>query len=82
MAVQEQKAQKPGLSGRKKPLEYFEAAKKFLREVRVETMKVTWATKEQTIAATTVVIFCVVCVAIYLAAWDTLFTYVFKWIGR
>lgn len=62
--------------------ENVQAARKFLREVRAESMKVTWATKEQTIAATTVVIFCVVCVAVFLALWDTVFSYLFKWIGR
>ncbi len=63
-------------------LENVQAAKKFLREVRAESMKVTWSSKAQTIAATTVVIFCVVCVGAYLAFWDTLFSYIFKWIGR
>ena len=82
MAVQQQKAQKATLMSRLRPQEYFESAKKFLREVRAESMKVTWSTKAQTIAATTVVIFCVVCVGAYLALWDTLFSYIFKWIGR
>lgn len=79
MAVQQQKSAASVLM---KPQEQIQAAKKFLREVRAETTKVTWPSKEQTIAGTTVVIFVMVCVAIYLAVFDWMFSHLFKWIGR
>lgn len=80
MAIQPQ--QKTVSSMFLRPQEQIQAAKKFLREVRAESTKVTWPSKEQTIAGTTVVIFVMVCVAIYLAMCDWMFAHLFKLIGR
>ncbi len=50
--------------------EFFEKAKQFFREVRVELKKVTWPSRKETIASTSVVLVTVFLVAFYLGIVD------------
>ena len=50
--------------------EFLQTAKQFFREVRVELKKVTWPTKKETIASTSVVLVTVFLVAFYLGIVD------------
>ena len=45
-------------------------AKQFFREVRVELKKVTWPSRKETIASTSVVLITVILVAFYLGVVD------------
>ena len=49
---------------------YWEMILQFFREVRVETKKVTWPSRKETIASTSVVLVTVFIVAIYLGLVD------------
>ena len=46
----------------------------FLRDVRIELARVTWPTRQQTIQYTMIVIAMSAVVALFLGAWDALFT--------
>jgi len=50
--------------------ELWEKAKQFFREVRVELKKVTWPSRKETIASTSVVLITVVLVAFFLGIVD------------
>ena len=50
--------------------EFWEKAKQFFREVRVELKKVTWPSRKETIASTSVVLITVVLVAFFLGMVD------------
>ncbi len=50
--------------------EFLQTAKQFFREVRVELKKVTWPTRKETIASTSVVLVTVFLVAFYLGIVD------------
>ncbi len=49
---------------------YWEAILQFFREVRVETKKVTWPSRKETIASTSVVLITVFIVGLYLGLVD------------
>ena len=50
--------------------EFWKAAKQFFREVRVELKKVTWPSRKETIASTSVVLITVILIAFYLGIVD------------
>jgi preprotein translocase subunit SecE len=50
--------------------EFVRTAQQFFREVRVELKKVTWPTRKETIASTSVVLITVFLVAFYLGVVD------------
>ena len=50
--------------------ELWEKAKQFFREVRVELKKVTWPSRKETIASTSVVLITVMLVAFFLGIVD------------
>jgi preprotein translocase subunit SecE len=50
--------------------EFLEKAKQFFREVRVELKKVTWPSRKETIASTSVVLVTVFLVGFYLGIVD------------
>jgi preprotein translocase subunit SecE len=50
--------------------EFIRTAQQFFREVRVELKKVTWPTRKETIASTSVVLITVFLVAFYLGVVD------------
>jgi preprotein translocase subunit SecE len=50
--------------------EFLQKAKQFFREVRVELKKVTWPSRKETIAATSVVLITVILVAFFLGIVD------------
>jgi len=50
--------------------EFLRTAQQFFREVRVELKKVTWPTRKETIASTSVVLITVFLVAFYLGVVD------------
>jgi preprotein translocase subunit SecE len=50
--------------------EFMRTAQQFFREVRVELKKVTWPTRKETIASTSVVLITVFLVAFYLGVVD------------
>ena len=53
----------------------FERIKNYFREVRVEMAKVNWPTRSQTVNYTLVVILGSAAVAVFLGAFDLIFTY-------
>ena len=53
-----------------KSKEFWKAAKQFFREVRVELKKVTWPSRKETIASTSVVLITVILVAFFLGIVD------------
>ena len=50
--------------------EYRDITQQFFREVRVELKKVTWPSRKETIASTSVVLITVILVAFYLGIVD------------
>lgn len=62
--------------------EYFEKAKGFLKEVHMEAKKVSWPSRVQLTASTTVVFICIIIIAIFLGSVDYLFALLFRFIGR
>jgi len=50
--------------------EFLRTAQQFFREVRVELKKVTWPSRKETIASTSVVLITVIIVAFYLGIVD------------
>ncbi|MEK7510121.1 MAG: preprotein translocase subunit SecE [Patescibacteria group bacterium] len=55
------------------PINLFSRLLSFLKEVRLETKKVNWPTKEQTIKDTLIVVVFSVAVAIFLSIFDFIF---------
>ena len=53
---------------------------KFLQEVRQETNKVTWPSRKETYAATTVVIVTVIIAALILSAFDLVWSKSTQWL--
>ena len=51
-------------------LPQIEKSQQFLKEVRYETKKVTWPTRQETVGATWVVVVVVIVVAVYLFSVD------------
>jgi len=50
--------------------EFWKTAKQFFREVRVELKKVTWPSRKETIASTSVVLITVILVSFFLGVVD------------
>ena len=50
--------------------EFWKAAEQFFREVRVELKKVTWPSRKETIASTSVVLITVILVGFFLGIVD------------
>jgi preprotein translocase subunit SecE len=50
--------------------EFWKAAKQFFREVRVELKKVTWPSRKETIASTSVVLITVILIGFFLGIVD------------
>jgi len=50
--------------------EFWQTIKQFFREVRVELKKVTWPSRKETIASTSVVLITVIMVAFFLGIVD------------
>ena len=50
--------------------EFWKATKQFFREVRVELKKVTWPSRKETIASTSVVLITVILVGFFLGIVD------------
>jgi preprotein translocase subunit SecE len=50
--------------------EFWKVTKQFFREVRVELKKVTWPSRKETIASTSVVLITVILVAFFLGVVD------------
>ena len=50
--------------------EFWKAAEQFFREVRVELKKVTWPSRKETLASTSVVLITVILVAFFLGIVD------------
>lgn len=57
---------------------FFQKAKQFFREVRIELKKVTWPSRKQTIASTSVVLVVVIVVATYLGLVDVILSRALK----
>ncbi|HDD43820.1 MAG TPA: preprotein translocase subunit SecE [Candidatus Desulfofervidus auxilii] len=55
-------------------LNWFEKIKQFLREVKVETKKVTWPSRREIISSTIVVIAFIIMVAAYFGIIDVIYT--------
>ncbi len=51
---------------------------RYLREVRAELTRVEWPSRAELIAMTVVVIIVLLAMALYLGAWDALFTWMFQ----
>ncbi|MDR5697663.1 MAG: preprotein translocase subunit SecE [Armatimonadota bacterium] len=51
---------------------------RYFREIRAELNRVTWPTRQELIASTLVVIVVVTIMALYLGAWDAVFTWLFQ----
>lgn len=62
--------------------EYYSKISHFLSEVKTEGKKVSWPKREQLIAATSLVIFAVVIITLFLALVDYIFTLLFRLIQR
>jgi preprotein translocase subunit SecE len=52
----------------------FQKIAQFLREVRVETKKVTWPTRKETLASTAIVLITTFIIAFFLGGVDVLLT--------
>ena len=55
-------------------MEFFQKAIQFLKEFKVEMKKVTWPSRKDTIASTSVVLVITIIVALYLGLADWLIT--------
>jgi preprotein translocase subunit SecE len=51
---------------------------RYLREIRAEMNRVTWPTRQELIASTLVVLVVVTIMALYLGAWDAVFSWLFQ----
>ena len=59
-----------GYNQMEKIKEFWQKAKQFFREVRVELKKVTWPSRKETIASTSVVLITVILVSFFLGIVD------------
>ena len=55
-----------------------ERVRRFLREVRAELARVDWPSRQELIAMTIVVVVVLLAMALYLGAWDLLFSWLFQ----
>jgi len=55
-----------------------ERVRRFLREVRAELARVDWPSRQELVAMTIVVVAVLFAMALYLGAWDVLFSWLFK----
>lgn len=55
---------------------------RYLREIRAEMNRVTWSTRQELIASTAVVLVVVTIMALYLGAWDAVFSWLFRQVLR
>ena len=56
----------------------WERVVRYVREVRAELARVDWPSRPELIAMTVVVVVVVLVMALYLGAWDLLFTWLFQ----
>lgn len=56
----------------------IERIRRYLREVRAELARVDWPSRQELIAMTVVVIVVLLAMALYLGAWDLLFSWLFQ----
>jgi preprotein translocase subunit SecE len=56
----------------------IERIRRYLREVRVELARVDWPSRQELIAMTVVVVIVLLAMALYLGAWDLLFSWLFQ----
>ena len=56
----------------------IERIRRFLREVRAELARVDWPSRQELIAMTIVVVVVLLAMALYLGAWDLLFSWLFQ----
>ena len=50
----------------------------YLKEVKIETKKVNWPTKNETIKYSLIVVGISIAVALFLGGWDAIFTWILK----
>ncbi len=55
----------------------WDRAERYLREVWAELKRVDWPSRPELIASTIVVVAVLLAMALYLGAWDALFTWIF-----
>jgi len=74
-STQEQKSRRGEAGGLlRRPVAPFSRLVAFLREVRIETSRVVWPSKEETYTYTVVVVVAVVVVAAWVGLWDLILT--------
>jgi preprotein translocase subunit SecE len=56
----------------------IERIRRYLREVRAELARVDWPSRQELIAMTVVVVVVLLAMALYLGAWDLLFSWLFQ----
>ena len=56
----------------------IERIRRYLREVRAEMARVDWPSRQEIIAMTVVVVVVLMAMALYLGAWDLLFSWLFQ----
>lgn len=56
----------------------IDRVQRYFREVRAELVRVEWPSRTELIAMTIVVIVVLLAMALYLGAWDALFTWLFQ----
>jgi preprotein translocase subunit SecE len=56
----------------------IERIRRYLREVRAELTRVDWPSRQEIIAMTVVVVVVLLAMALYLGAWDLLFSWLFQ----
>jgi preprotein translocase subunit SecE len=55
-----------------------ERVRRYLREVRAELVRVDWPSRQELIAMTIVVLVVLLAMALYLGAWDLVFSWLFQ----
>lgn len=60
----------------------MERIRRYLREVRAELARVDWPGRQELIAMTIVVIVVLLAMALYLGAWDLIFSWLFQRVLR
>jgi preprotein translocase subunit SecE len=71
-------AKKAAARSGEKEQSFIQKTRQFFREVKIELKKVTWPSRKETLASTSVVLVLVVLVAIYLGAVDILLSRALK----
>ncbi len=56
----------------------IERVRRYMREVRSELSRVDWPSRQEIIAMTIVVVVVLLAMALYLGAWDLLFSWLFQ----